>query len=79
MAKQSQAKAKSKRPPEILTQVHYDAIDGALRTLGDLPGVIEAAEICDVDCAEYRQMADYFRDKLTRIKDHFFPGGRPGK
>lgn len=66
---------KSTRP--ILSRDHYDAIDAALRRLADLPQWIDAAELCDTDCQEYRAAHAYFVDKLTKIKAHFFPNGRP--
>ncbi len=76
------AKAQSKRPdkrsrPQILTAEHYDAIEAALRRLADLPGVIDSAQLCDIDCQEYRQAHAYFLERLTKLKQHFFPNGRP--
>lgn len=68
---------KRPRPASILTQAHYDAIDAALRRLADLPEWIDAAELCDMDCQEYRQAHQYLIDKLTKIQARFFPQGRP--
>lgn len=77
MARAATRPARTKRPA-ILTQVHYDAIEAALRRLADLPDIIDAAELCDVDCQEYRSMHAMLLDKLQRIRDKFFPQGRPG-
>ena len=68
---------KKKGVQGILGRDHYDAIDVALRKLGDLPAAIEAAELCDVDCQEARQAHKYLVEKLGKIKQHFFPQGRP--
>lgn len=69
--------ATKRQRPVILTQAHYDQLDNTLTTLGHLPDVIDNAELCDVDCQEYRNAHAYLVDKLTKMKQKFFPKGRP--
>lgn len=69
--------AKKRSGPTILTQAHYDQIDGSLRKMADLVPIMASAEVCDVDCAEYRNAHQYLTASLAKIKQHFFPHGRP--
>lgn len=77
MAVNKPVNAKKKPYQGILNRDHYDAIDAALRRLADLPDIINNAELCDVDCQEYRNAHEYFTEKLQKIKAKFFPQGRP--
>ena len=69
--------AKSTPAPAILTEAHYDALQAALDQLQHLPGVMDKAERCGVDCAEYRKMNEYAVESLNKIKSEWFPKGRP--
>lgn len=77
MAKTNATAGKRNKFAGLLNRDHYDAIDAALRKLADLPDIIDNAELCDVDCKEYREAHGYFSEKLQKIKDKFFPQGRP--
>lgn len=77
MAKKPTTPRRPAAKPTILTVEHFDAVDAALQRLGTLLPVIEDAELCDVDCQEYRRAHAFYIDKFQKIKQKFFPNGRP--
>lgn len=68
----------AKQPePAILNEAHYDALTASLEQLKQLPGVMDKAERCGVDCLEYRKMHEYALESLQKIRNEWFPKGRP--
>lgn len=69
--------AKPQPEPVILGEAHYDALTASLERLKQLPGVMAKAESCGIDCQEYRKMHEYAGESLEKIRQTFFPKGRP--
>jgi hypothetical protein len=67
----------TKKPVEILTAQDYDTIQAALAGLNQVPEVMERAQSCGVDCAEYAKMHQFSEDALKHILKTWFPKGRP--
>lgn len=57
---------------------HFDLLSKAARDLHDIIPEIEKAELCGVDCQEFRSGHAYLSDRVSKFLSIYFPhGGNP--
>lgn len=60
-------------PAEIpLGRAEYERLKEAERILHDLVPLMDAAERCNIDCAEYRQVHQFFTESFAALNREFF-------
>lgn len=56
---------------DIFTKRDFDSVQDAKRTIHDLLPQLDKAEGCGIECAEIRQVAETFRNRLEAIEKQF--------
>lgn len=58
-------------PTTVFNRAHYEMVKTAQRILHDLVPVFDKAEICGLECQQYRQYAQQLQTQLSSIEREF--------